>query len=180
LSTLIGPSRPFQQLDLALSRPLRDLATIGVGFSRRALLDDREDRGNQEFDRYFLDLFLSETALHGFTASANFSRWQTDRNDSSTFAGSLSRRFGEHLQIDLGSSYTKYDLHRLFDSPDEIPRERFNVRSNYLRGEWRVRHRYKVRVDLERATDSTSKDAYYEVELRFGLDLGIFGKGTGK
>ena len=180
LSTLIGPSRPFQQLNLGVSRPLRDLATIGVGFSRRELLDDGQDRGNQEFDRLFLDLFLTEKALLGFTASANFSRWQTDSDDSSTFSGSLSRRFGEHLQIDVGSSYTKYDLHRVFDSPDEIPRERFDVRSNYLRGEWRVRHRYKVRVDLDRATDSTSNDAYYEVEVRFGLDLGFLGKGTGK
>ena len=175
LSTIIGPSRPYQQLTVNVSRPFRDLASLGVGFSRRELLGDAESRGNQEFDRLFLDLVLTEQALAGFVASANFSRWQTDRNDNSTLAGSLSRRLGEHLRLEAGSSYAKYDLRRVFDVREEIPRERFDVRSTYLRGEWRVRERYRVRLDLDRTTDSTSDEAYYEAELRFGLDLGLLG-----
>jgi hypothetical protein len=177
LSTIIGPSRPYQQLTLDLSRPLRDLASIGLGFSRRELLHGDDSRGNQEFDRLFLDLVLTEQALRGFGATVDFSRWETDRNDSSTLAGSLSRRFGEHLRVELGNAYSRYDLRRVFDPREEVPRERFDVRSTYLRGDWRVRQRYRVRVELDRTTDSTSDDAYYEAELRFGLDLGFLGGG---
>jgi hypothetical protein len=177
LSTIIGPSRPYQQLNLNLSRPLSDLATVGVGFTRRELLGAAENRGNQEFDRYFLDVFLTEQALRGFAANANFSRWETDRDDSSTLSGSLSRRFGDHLKVELGSVYAKYDLRRVFDAREEIPRERFDARTNYLRGEWRVRKQYRVRLDLDRTIDSTSDDAYWEAELRLGLDLGLFTRG---
>ncbi len=180
LSTVIGPSRPYQQLTLDLSKPLAEVATVGVGYSRRSLLQGNgENRGNQEFDRYFADLFLTEKALHGFTSSLDFSRWETDRDSSSTLAGSLGHRFfDERLRLDVGSFYAKYDLQRTFDILDQIPKERYDVRSHYLRAEWRVRRRYRVRVDLDRTTDSTSDTAYYEAELRFGLDLGFLGKGS--
>lgn len=178
LSTVIGPSRPYQQLTLNVSRPLGDLASVGVGFSRRELLHDGENRGNQEFDRYFADLFLTEQALDGFYASLDFSRWQTDRDSSSTLAGSIGHQFfDERLRLDVGSFYAKYDLQRTFDILDQVPQERYDVRSHYLRAEWRVRKRYRVRIDLDRTTDSTSDTAYYEAELRFGLDLGFLGKG---
>ncbi len=180
LSTIIGPSRPYHELTVDLTRPLRDLASVGVGYTRRELLHGDASAGNQEYGRLFLDVALTDQALHGFTANANFSRWQTGHDDSSTLGGSLSHRFGEHLQLEVGSFYTEYDLRRISDAPDEIPQERFDVRSNYLRGEWRVLHRYRLRLDLDRTTDSTSEDAYYEAELRFGLDLGFLGKGSGK
>jgi hypothetical protein len=181
LSTIIGPSKPYQQLTLNLSRPIAELATVGLGFSQRALLDgDDENSSNQEFDRLWLDVFLMEKLLAGFEASANFSRWETDADESSTFGGSLGRRFGPHLRVEAGSTYAKYDLRRVFDTPDEIPTERFDVRTYYLRGDWRVRNKYRLRVDFDRTTDSTSDDAYYELELRFGLDLGFLGKAFSK
>lgn len=179
LSTVIGPSRPYQQLTLNLSRPVRDLASVGVGFTSRSLLQGSEDRGNQEFLRYFADLFLTEQALHGFEASLDFSRWETDRDSNSTVGGSLGHRFfDERLRLDVGSLYAKYDLQRTFDLLDEVPRERYDVRSYYLRAEWRVRKRYRVRLDLDRTTDSTSETAYYEAELRLGFDLGFLLKGS--
>ena len=175
-STIIGPSRPYHQLTLQATRPLADLASVGVGFTRRELIGSRpENPGNQEFDRLFLDLYLTEKALAGFGASANWSRWETGRNDSSTLSGSLSRRLGEHLQLEAGSLYSKYDLRRVFDVRDELPRERYDVRSTFVRGEWRVRKAYRIRLELDRTTDSTSDEAYYEAELRFGLDLGFLG-----
>ena len=177
LTTIIGPTHPYQLMTVGMSRPFGGLATLGVGFTRRALLQGGENAGNQEFDRYFADLFLTEQALHGFNASANFSRWTTDTDSSSTLAGSFGRHFGDHLQVDLGTYYAKYDLERTFDTLDEVPRERYDVRTYYLRADWRVRKSYRVRLDLDRTIDSTTEDAYYQAELRFGLDLGFLGKG---
>jgi|CXWL01.1.fsa_nt_gi hypothetical protein len=180
LSTIIGPSLPYQQCDLSLSRPFGELAAVSVGGSRRSLIDADENRGNQEYSRLFLDIVLLEKLLGGFAANLDISRWDSDRDDNNTLAGSLSRRFGDHLELALGSFYARYDLHRVFDSPFETPVERFDVRSTYLRGDWRVRQRYRVRADLARTTDSTSDRAFYELELRVGLDLAIFGMGSDK
>lgn len=177
LSTIIGPSRPFHQLTVNATRPFADKVSLGAGFARRELLDDGENRANQEYTRLFFDVFLMESLLGGFEANANVSSWETDRDDSSTVSGSIGRRIGEHLRLEVGSTYAKYDLRRVFDAPDEVPTERFDVRTTYLRGDWRVRQRYRVRVDFDRTTDSTSDDAYYELELRVGLDLRLFGAG---
>lgn len=180
LSTIIGPSRPYQLLTAHASRPLADRATIGFGWTERRLLDDGESFGSQEYRQLFADLVLTERLLAGFEATANWSRWDTDRDESSTLSGSLGRRFGEHLRFELGSTYAKYDLVTFFDAPDEVPRERYDVRSNYLRGEWRMRRKYLLRADYARTTDSISPDTYSEIGLRVGFDLGFLAQGLSR
>ncbi|MDX1747584.1 MAG: hypothetical protein R3324_16740, partial [Halobacteriales archaeon] len=175
LSSILGPSLPYHRLTVSLNRPFADLVTLGAGGERRELLDDDENRTNQEYSRYFFNVFLHERALAGFEANVDFSRWYTDRDDNNTVSGSISRRVGEKLRFDAGTYYAKYEVRRFFDDPDELPTERYDVRSYYLRGDWRVKDRYRVQLEVERGTDSTSDDAYYQVEARFGLDLGFLG-----
>lgn len=176
LSTILGPSLPYHRLTVSLTRPFGDLFSLGASGTRRELLDDSENRGNQEYTRYAFDVYLFERALAGFEATLDYSRWYTDRDDNDTIGGSISRRIGEKLRFDLGTYYAKYEIHRFFDDPDELPTERTDVRSYYLRGDWKVKGRYRVQLELERGTDSTSDDAYYQVEARFGLDLGFLGR----
>ena len=175
LSRIIGSSLPYQRFTLRLNRSFSDLVAVGAGANRRELLDDAENRSSQEYTRFFLDLFLLERLLFGFEAAIDYSRWYTDRDDNSTWAGSLSRRVGDKLRFDLGTFYSKYEIRRWFDDPELAPTERYDVRSYYLRGEWKVKRKYRIQLELERGTDSTSPDDYYQLEMRFGLDLGYLG-----
>lgn len=177
LATILGPSLPYHRLTLSLNRAIGDYVSLGAGATRRELLNRDQNRTNQEYTQYFFDVFLLERVLHGFEANVNFSRWYTDRNDNSTVSGSLSRRIGEKLKMDLGTYYAAYDVRPFFDGPDQIPTERFDVRAYYLKGDWRVRRKYRVQMEFERGTDSTSPDPFYQLELMFGLDLGFLGSG---
>jgi hypothetical protein len=176
LSSVVGASQPYHLLTLSLNRSFGDHLSLGAGGNRRELLGgDTQNRGNQEYTRSFLDVQLHDRLLRGFEASFDLSHWSTERNDNTTLSGSLSRRVGETLRFDLGTYYSKYEARRLFE--DEAIRERYDVRSFYLRAGWKVRRRYGVRVDFERASDSTSDDALYQVEIRLGLDLGFLSRG---
>ncbi len=174
----LGSSQPYQRITLSLNRPFADYFSIGAGWTERALLDSTdENRTNREYTRFFANVFVFERVLWGFEASADYSRWYTEGDSNDTISGSLSRKVGDRLRFDLGTYYAKYENRRTFDRPDEAPVERFDVRSYYLRGAWRVRHKYRIQVELERGEDDSSEDAFYQLELRFGLDLGFLASG---
>ena len=177
LSQILGPSLPYQRFTVNANRAFADAVTLGAGWTHRDVLEDGENRSNQEYDRVHLDVFLHEKALAGFTANLNVSQWETDRDESTSIAGSVSRRFGPHLEIDLGSYYSKYDVRTFFDDPEIAPVERYDVRTWYVEADWKVREKYRLQLEFERGTEARSDDPFYQLELRFGLDIGFLARG---
>jgi hypothetical protein len=137
---------PYDQTRLLASKGFGESLDLQLGADLRRVSDE-DDVGvfNHDFERYFVTGTLPETLPADLALALTLEAWESDPTEVRTWGADLSRRFGERLDLSLGSSYALYEYDAL------LGRERDDVRTTYLRARWR-------------RSERTSFDAGYEYQ----------------
>jgi hypothetical protein len=139
---------PYDQTRLVASKGFGESLDLQVGADLRRVSDE-DDVGvfNHDFERYFVTGTLPETLPADLSLALTLEAWESDPTDVRTWGADLSRRFGDRLDLSLGSSYALYEYDAL------LGRERDDVRTSYVRGRWRRSERTSFEAGYEYQDD---------------------------
>ncbi|HVS09901.1 MAG TPA: hypothetical protein VMS76_08490 [Planctomycetota bacterium] len=139
---------PYDQTRLLASKGFGESLDLQLGADLRRVSDE-DDVGvfNHDFERYFVTGTLPKALPADLELALTLEAWESDPTDVRTWGADLSRRFGERLDLSLGSSYALYEYDAL------LGRERDDVRTTYLRGRWRRSERTSFEAAYEHQDD---------------------------
>ena len=139
---------PYDQTRVLASKGFGESLDLQLGADLRRVSDEG-DIGvfNHDFERYFVTGSLPKALPADLELALTLEAWESDPTDVRTWGADLSRRFGERLDLSLGSSYALYEYDAL------LGRERDDVRTTYLRGRWRKSKRTSFEAGYEYQDD---------------------------
>lgn len=151
---VLGPSQPFQSLDVKARQLLGRHVTADLGYFERKLLDGSDQNAfNREYTRVFAVLGISDLIRQGLSFSLTGDRWEMSTTSSSEKPSEYStgadlgyafKRQGRRGQVNAG---TYYSLYR-YDYYAQLG-ERTRVRVYYLNGKVPLGAYYSVNVSYE-------------------------------
>jgi hypothetical protein len=151
---VLGPSQPYQSLDVKLRQLLGRHVTADLGYFERKLLEATgQNAFNREYTRAFAVLGISDLFRQGLSFSLTGDRWEMNTASSSQKPSEYStgadlgyafKRQGRRGQVNAG---TYYSLYR-YDYYAQLG-ERTRVRVYYVNGKVPLGAHYSVNVSYE-------------------------------
>lgn len=134
LDQVLGGYAPFHELALTIDKGIGEHFGLAAGGNVRELMDE-DDEGpfNHEFARAYGEARTRDLPWSGLDLVATVEQYWAMGDDRTLAAtGEVAQRFGDSIQVAAGTSYALYR----FDEVLVIERE--DVRTYYLRAEWKL------------------------------------------
>ena len=125
---VLGPSYPYQTIDLKVRKLLGSRYAVDIGYYQRAVLDSADiGTFNRDFGRLSGAVSAEDVIWRGLALTISGDRWSSESNDYYSTGADITYRYAKSGTISAGTYYSLYKYGDLF-----FPREMDRVRTYYL------------------------------------------------